>query len=123
MSIKGIRKILVSFLFDPSMSLNCSNFMPFMAGKEENLMEELLSKIYDRIVIYEKDCISLGTEFDQKVAEKLEPMKESISEDELEKLKELIYWVAFLEEKDGFRLGVRFTLKLLMEILLPEEQS
>ena len=123
MSIKGIRKILVSFLFDPSMSLNCSNFMPFMAGKEENLMEELLSKIYDRIVIYEKDCISLGTEFDQKVAEKLEPMKESISEDELEKLKELIYWAAFLEEKDGFRLGVRFTLKLLMEILLPEEQS
>ena len=97
--------------------------MPFMAGKEENLMEELLSKIYDRIVFYEKDCISLGTEFDQKVAEKLEPMKESISEDELEKLKELIYWVAFLEEKDGFRLGVRFTLKLLMEILLPEEQS
>ena len=94
-----------------------------MAGKEENLMEELLSKIYDRIVIYEKDCISLGTEFDQKVAEKLEPMKESISEDELEKLKELIYWAAFLEEKDGFRLGVRFTLKLLMEILLPEETS
>lgn len=123
MSIKGIRKILVSFLFDPSMSLNCSNFMPFMAGKEENLMEELLSKIYDRIVIYEKDCISLGTEFDQKVAEKLEPMKESISEDELEKLKELIYWAAFLEEKDGYRLGVKFTLKLLMEILLPEEQS
>ena len=72
-------------------------------------MEELLSKIYDRIVIYEKDCISLGTEFDQKVAEKLEPMKESISEDELEKLKELIYWAAFLEEKDGFRLGVKFT--------------
>ena len=97
--------------------------MPFMAGKEENLMEELLSKIHDRIVIYEKDCISLGTEFDQKVAEKLEPMKESISEDELENLKELIYWAAFLEEKDGFRLGVRFTLKLLMEILLPEEQS
>ena len=111
------------FYFDLSKSLNCSNFMPFMAGKEENLMEELLSKIYDRIVIYEKDCISLGTEFDQKVAEKLEPMKESISEDELEKLKELIYWAAFLEEKDGFRLGVRFTLKLLMEILLPEEQS
>ena len=46
---------MVSFLFDPSMSLNCSNFMPFMAGKEENLMEELLSKIYDRIVCYEKD--------------------------------------------------------------------
>ena len=45
--------------------------MPFMAGKEENLMEELLSKIHDRIVIYEKDCISLGTEFDQKVAEKV----------------------------------------------------
>ena len=82
-----------------------------------------MSKIYDRIVFYEKDCISLGTEFDQKVAEKLEPMKESISEDELENLKELIYWAAFLEEKDGFRLGVRFTLKLLMEILLPEEQS
>ena len=86
-------------------------------------MEELLSKIHDRIVMYEQDCISLGTEFDQKVAEKLEPMKESISEDELDKLKELIYWAAFLEEKDGLRLGVKVMFKLLMEILLPEEQS
>ena len=86
-------------------------------------MEELLAKIYDRIVSYAKACISLGTEFDQKVAEKLDPMKESISEDELEKLKELIYLAAFLDEKDGFRLGVKFMLKLLKEILLSEEQS
>lgn len=86
-------------------------------------MEELLSKIYERIVLYEKDCISLGTEFDRKLAKKLATMEGSISDDEMEKLRELIYWVALLEEKDGFRLGVRFTLKLLAEILYPEEQS
>ena len=86
-------------------------------------MEELLSKIYERIVFYEKDCISLGTEFDRKLATKLAALKGSISDDEMEKLRELLYWVALLEEKDGFRLGVRFTLKLLAEILYPEEQS
>ena len=86
-------------------------------------MEELLSKIYERIVFYEKDCISLGTEFDRKLAKKLAALKGSISDDEMEKLRELIYWVALLEEKDGFRLGVRFTLKSLAEILYTEEQS
>ena len=86
-------------------------------------MEELLSKIYERIVFYEKDCISLGTEFDRKLAKKLAALKVSISDDEMEKLRELIYWVALLEEKDGFRLGLRFTLKLLAEILYTEEQS
>ena len=86
-------------------------------------MEELLSKIYERIVFYEKDCISLGTEFDRKLAKKLAALKGSISDDEMEKLRELLYWVALLEEKDGFRLGVRFTLKLLAEILYTEEQS
>ena len=86
-------------------------------------MEELLSKIYERIVFYEKDCISLGTEFDRKLAKKLASMEGSISDDEMEKLRELLYWVALLEEKDGFRLGVRFTLKLVAEILYPEGQS
>ena len=86
-------------------------------------MEELLSKIYERIVFYEKDCISLGTEFDRKLAKKLAALKGSISDDEMEKLRELLYWVALLEEKDGFRLAVRFTLKLLAEILYPEGQS
>ena len=67
-------------------------------------MEELLSKIYERIVFYEKDCISLGTEFDRKLAKKLAALKGSISDDEMEKLRELLYWVALLEEKDGFML-------------------
>ena len=43
-------------------------------------MEELLSKIYERIVFYEKDCISLGTEFDRKLAKKLATMEGSISD-------------------------------------------
>ena len=86
-------------------------------------MEELLSKIYERIVFYEKDCISLGTEFDRKLAKKLAALKGSISDDEMERLRELICWGALLEEKNGFRLGVRFTLKSLAEILYTEEQS
>ena len=86
-------------------------------------MEELLSKIYERIVFYEKDCISLGTEFDWKLAKQLAALKGSISDDEMEKRRELLYWVALLEEKDGCRWGVRFTLKLLAEILYPEGQS
>lgn len=39
-------------------------------------MEELLSKIYDKVAYYEQDSVQLGKEFDCVVEEILKPMRE-----------------------------------------------
>ena len=39
-------------------------------------MEDLLSKIYDKVAFYEEDSIKLGKEFDTIVTELLKPLRE-----------------------------------------------
>lgn len=47
-------------------------------------MEDLLSKIYDKIAFYEEESIQLGKEFDDVVNEILEPLKSEKTESEIE---------------------------------------
>ena len=80
-------------------------------------MEDLLSKIYDKVAFYEKDSIQLGKEFDCVVNEILEPLKDSKTESEIEEIRELIYQVSYSAEKYGFYIGVRFVIKFFAEIV------
>lgn len=80
-------------------------------------MEYLLSKIYDKVVCEEPDSVQFGREFDAIVEEMIEPLKGSKSEEEVEEIKELIYQVTYFAEKYGFVIGVRFTGKLLAEVM------
>ena len=73
-------------------------------------MEDLLSKIYDKVAFYEKDSVKLGKEFDRKVGESLEPLKDKKTESEI------IYQISYSAEKYGFYIGVRFAAGLLAEI-------
>ena len=79
-------------------------------------MEDLLSKIYDKVAFYEKDSIQLGKEYDGVVNEVLEPLKSSKTEAEIEEIKELIYQISYSAQKNGFQLGVSFVIKFLAEI-------
>lgn len=79
-------------------------------------MEDLLSKIYDKVAFYEKDSISLNKEFDTVVEETLEPLKDDKTEAEIEEIKELIYQISYSAQKNGFRIGVSFVIKFLAEI-------
>lgn len=79
-------------------------------------MEDLLSKIYDKIVFYEKDGMKCGKEFDTVVSEILKPLKESRTEEEIEEIRELVYQAAYSAEKYGFYVGVRFVVRFFAEI-------
>lgn len=81
-------------------------------------MEDLLSKIYDKVAFYEEDSIKLGKEFDIIITELLEPLRKSRTEEEVEEIRELIYEAAYSAEKYGFYIGVRFTVGLLTEITM-----
>lgn len=79
-------------------------------------MEDLLSKIYDKVVCEESDSVQFGKEFDTVVEETLEPLKDNKTEEEVEGIKELIYQISYSAQKNGFRIGVSFVIKFLAEI-------
>ena len=80
-------------------------------------MEDLLSKIYDKIAFYEQDGVQLGEKYDNVVNELLKPLEGNKTEDETEEIRELIYNASYSAEKYGFILGVRFLAKLFVEIM------
>ena len=80
-------------------------------------MEDLLSKIYDKVAYYEKDGIQFGNEYDCQVEEVLKPLRETMAESEVEEIKELVYAASYYAQKYGFMLGVRFVVKFLLEAM------
>lgn len=80
-------------------------------------MEELLSKIYDKVVFDEQESITLGRKLDVLVDESLKPLENVKTETEIEDIKELIYNAVYSAEKDGFYMGVHFAAKLFAEIM------
>lgn len=80
-------------------------------------MEDLLSKIFDKVAFYEKDGIHFGIEYDAQVEELLEPLRATKSESDVEEIKELVYAASYHEEKFGFMLGIRFMAKFMSEAM------
>lgn len=80
-------------------------------------MEELLSKIYDKVVFFEQDGIQFCSEYDRKVNELVEPLKTTRTESDIEEIMELIYAASYDAEKYGFMLGVRFMAKFMAEAM------
>lgn len=80
-------------------------------------MEDLLSKVFDKIAFYEKDGIQFGMEYDAQVEELLEPLRATKSETEVEDIKELVYAASYYAEKFGFVLGIRFMAKFMSEAM------
>ena len=80
-------------------------------------MEDLLSKVFDKIAFYEKDGIQFGIEYDAQVEELLEPLRVTKSESDVEEIKELVYVASYHAEKYGFMLGIRFMAKFMSEAM------
>lgn len=59
--------------------------------------------------------VELNKEYEQIMAEILEPLKECMTDLELEDLKERMYGISYQTERYGFMLGVCFMLGLLAE--------
>lgn len=53
-------------------------------------MQDMWNKLFDKVVFYEPDCIKVGRMLDEEVNEILEPLKESMSETELEVILDMI---------------------------------
>lgn len=80
-------------------------------------MNKLFKKIYQEVLVYEEDIVKGNRQVDKLLNDLTEPYKEQSTDDELEKLKELLSIMALTAEQTGFENGVKFTLKMLFSLL------
>ena len=59
-------------------------------------MEDLLSKIYHSIICNESYSIEMAEKYEEQIAVIIEPLKERLSEEDLELVKECMYEFSFL---------------------------
>lgn len=80
-------------------------------------MNDLLKKIYNDVLVYERDVVKINKKVDEEINRLVEPYTKQLSDDEMEKLKEMLSIVGLTAEQVGFENGVRFALKLLYPLL------
>ena len=85
-------------------------------------MEDLLAKIYHSVISVEKESNNLGEVYDNKIREIITQYKENMTEEEVDKLQEILYDMAYVTEQGGFILGVRFMASLMKEVMANEIQ-
>lgn len=81
-------------------------------------MKDLLSKLYDQVANEESKDTQFDKECDCRIDEALKPLRERMTESEIDDVKALVYAASYYQAKSGFVLGVRFIVRLLMESLL-----
>ena len=80
-------------------------------------MKDLLKRIFADVISQEEDCVMTDKYIDTKVQLIVDNYKEKLGDDELEELRELLYQVALIAEKEGFVLGMKYLFKIVLSLL------
>ncbi len=80
-------------------------------------INDLLTKIYNNIVIYEKDTITLNKAIDDEINQLIQSQRHNLSALEIDELKDLLSSTALTGQQSGFKSGVGFILKLIYSSL------
>lgn len=80
-------------------------------------MNDLLKKIYNDVLVYERDVIKTNRQADEEINQFAEQYKKRLSDEELDKLNDLLSMAVLTAEQAGFENGVRFAVKLLYSLL------
>ena len=79
-------------------------------------MTDLLKRIYDEIIICEKETININREVEGKIKSVTEPYTEKLHGEEKEAFEDMCHDIFYYAEYSGFRVGMRFALEILMKI-------
>ena len=80
-------------------------------------MESLLSRLYDKVICQSEESVAFGMKYDEIVTELVKPLYESMDEDVVEEVRELIYTASYSAEKYGYFLGVHTAVKFITEAM------
>ena len=80
-------------------------------------MNELLKKIYESVIYYEKDTVKMGSHVDVEIHKLIEQYADQLPSSDMEKIKSLLFQTALTAEQEGFQLGLKYALKILVDLL------
>lgn len=80
-------------------------------------MKELLKKIYDTVLVYDKDIVKNSKVVDEEIEMLMKPYKDKLSEAELDELYDLLCTISLTAKQAGFEMGMKFTIKTLVSLL------
>ena len=80
-------------------------------------MKGLLEKIYENVISKEAESMKLDRKFDAEVEKAVASLLESLDETQVEQVKEMIYEISRLAEKQGFYCGIKATVQVISEVV------
>ena len=75
-------------------------------------MNDMWYKFFGKILFYEQDFVEYGRLLDKDITQIIEPLKQSMTEKELDVIKDMMYSASYSAEKYGFYLGIRTALTM-----------
>lgn len=79
-------------------------------------MSELLKKIYEGVIQHERVAVEMGHRVDRWIDTLTAPYKEQLDAGQMEQLQNLMYSTAIRAEEEGFQLGIRMIVRLVLEM-------
>ena len=79
-------------------------------------MKKLILKVFETVIKTEEESIKTEACIDEEVFRLIEPFEEILDGKEMEMLKDALFSVAITGEETGFQLGVKTTIRLLLEL-------
>lgn len=76
-------------------------------------MNETLKKVYKEVASKEDEAIKVLTDVDEEVKNLAAEYEEKLSQEELEKLQDLLFSAVLFGEQAGFEIGMKFAFKML----------
>lgn len=80
-------------------------------------MSEILRKIYEQAIQDEDIAVAMVRRVDDWAKSLTVPYKDVLGDDQMELLQNLLFSTAIRAEEEGFQLGIRVIVKLVLEIL------
>lgn len=80
-------------------------------------MSDLMKKIYEGVIQHERVTVEMGNRVDRWVDELTAPYKGQLDAGQMEQLRNLMYSTAIKAEEEGFQLGIRVIVKLVLEMV------
>lgn len=80
-------------------------------------MNNLLEKIYENVVRFEKEAINMEQRVSEKVIQLSKPYEENLTLEELEELQDLMFEACLFAEHEGFKVGIMCLAKIFTECI------
>ena len=77
----------------------------------------MILELNTEVLVYEHDVVKTNTQVDEEINQLVEPYTKQLTDNEMEKLKEMLSMVGLTAEQAGFENGVRFAVKFLYSLL------